>query len=1010
MKQNPLVSKPWSYQTELLAIASRWLIVIALMGSAINSLWFWWGPPARTFIQNAVILVAVLLGWLCLWLARRGHFHPAARLFVGTGFGVALITMVTVGENFFANGLILLTLFLLIGIFLLPARESRFWWIGAVAAAWLALTMRYLIALPGDQILWLDLVGFYLFSALVLVAFGLLGRNMIGSLNATLSEAQSAQKHLEAYSAQLQASESRYRTIFSVSPDFIYLTDLQGNLQDANPALTNYVGLSLAEMQQRNVRDFFAGADPTPLFEALANMQHGQPVYGLQIQARTASDEVRDFEINAMPISEAGQITAVLSLARDITERKQAQAAVQKRLNYEHLMGQISAIAAKTIDPSQLQQECVTLMAATFDVSRIYIFEYNRLTETMDNTIEWVAPGITAQKETLQGVPAATFSWWMESFRNNQIFEFEDIEDIPGDEERELLRAQQVLSIVVVPMYTATGLYGFMGFDECRAKRKWPKEEVQLLLAAARIIGGAIERHRGTIKLKQSEENYRRLFDNATDAIYIQDRMGRFLDVNQGAVKMYGYPKAFFIGKTPEILAAPGKNDMNRVAKHFEKALAGEPQQFEFWGKRSNGAIFPKIVRFQQGEYFGQEAVIVFAIDISEHKILEEQLVRQERLAAVGQLAAGIAHDFNNILAGILGYAELLAMTPDTPAKMRPGLQRIITSVQRAATLVRQILDFSGKTIRHPQQVDLSAFIADTVAFINTTLPETIKIELQVSADDFTTEADPTQLQQLLTNLAINARDAMPNGGVLQITLKQVDLSIPVSCSICREPVVGRWFQLEIIDTGGGIPAELLSRIFEPFFTTKEVGNNSGLGLSQVAGIVVQHHGHIIVTSRVGIGTTFTIYLPVTTSAAPVAPPSASIIPGQHETILLVEDEPAVLEAITNMLHYLGYQTLTAASGLEAITLFEAHKLEIALVLSDMMMPDMDGEMLFHSLKANTPDLKMIIMSGYPLDKKGTNLLAQGMVAWHQKPISIAELSQVIRRILPSNNRTMETN
>jgi signal transduction histidine kinase len=272
---------------------------------------------------------------------------------------------------------------------------------------------------------------------------------------------------------------------------------------------------------------------------------------------------------------------------------------------------------------------------------------------------------------------------------------------------------------------------------------------------------------------------------------------------------------------------------------------------------------------------------------LSELKQTHEKMVQQERLAAVGQLAAGIAHDFNNILTTILGFAELMQMSPDTPAAMQSDLQKIIASSQRAAHLVHQLLDFSRKSIRHPKQFDLASFTKESVKFIERTIPENIQINLNLEPGDYLIEADPTQLQQVITNLAVNARDAMPTGGELRIELSRIVCADNIHCVLCHQPIEGEWVQLEVTDTGSGISADVLPRIFEPFFTTKKVGEGTGLGLSQVSGIVVQHQGHIRVESQVGQGTTFTIYLPVVLASGDEAPEPkpAQMKQGQGETI-----------------------------------------------------------------------------------------------------------------------------
>jgi CheY-like chemotaxis protein len=286
------------------------------------------------------------------------------------------------------------------------------------------------------------------------------------------------------------------------------------------------------------------------------------------------------------------------------------------------------------------------------------------------------------------------------------------------------------------------------------------------------------------------------------------------------------------------------------------------------------------------------------------------------------------------------------------------------------------------------------------------TIPENVQINLRITSGAYLVEADPAQLQQILTNLAINARDALPAGGMLHIVLARLELADEVRCAGCNQAVEGEWIRLTVMDTGRGISHEVLPRIFEPFFTTKEVGAGSGLGLSQVLGIVEQHAGHLTVESRVGRGTTFTIYLPPLTSSqgkaevTEIAP--ELVLAGQGETILLVEDDPMVLEVGRKMLESLGYRALIAANGRAALTVYQEHQAEIVLVLADMVMPNVGGVALFNLLKARYPEVKVILMSGYPLGEKGTELLEQGVVDWFQKPLSVPNLGQIISRALVS--------
>jgi signal transduction histidine kinase len=327
---------------------------------------------------------------------------------------------------------------------------------------------------------------------------------------------------------------------------------------------------------------------------------------------------------------------------------------------------------------------------------------------------------------------------------------------------------------------------------------------------------------------------------------------------------------------------APNQEDINNLLAYIGSInweLEGSSTQFDVPETHPFYTLFQsiKLIKEEVDSLFIerkkaaealQKSNIQLQTALAELKQTQEKMVQQERLSAVGQLAAGIAHDFNNILGSILGFAKLMQMSPDTPAAMQSDLQKIIASSQRAAYLVRQLMDFSHNTINQPKQFDLVSFAQETVESLEHTIPDNIQITLNLEPGHYMIEADPTQLHEVIINLAINASDAMPNGGLLQIGISEVVCTGNIHCTLCDQPIMGEWIQLQVTDTGSGMPANILRHIFEPFFTTKDVGTGTGLGLSQVSGIVAQHQGHISVESQLEQGTTITIYLPACTSGA----------------------------------------------------------------------------------------------------------------------------------------------
>ncbi len=383
----------------------------------------------------------------------------------------------------------------------------------------------------------------------------------------------------------------------------------------------------------------------------------------------------------------------------------------------------------------------------------------------------------------------------------------------------------------------------------------------------------------------------------------------------------------------------------------------------------------------------------------------QETMVRRERLAAIGQLVTGVAHDFNNLLSGILGYSELILASPTLEEENQRDLLKVVKASKRGAALVKQLLDYSRKTTPKTQVLDLGPFLKYHMEFLRPLLPESLLVRVHLPLRNTTpisVSADPNQLQQLLTNLVLNAKDAMPLGGDLELSLERVQEEGNRLCATCTESIRGDYAKIRVRDSGRGIPLENLDRIFEPFMTTKPVGMGSGLGLSQVAGIVAQHQGHLVVESNLSQGTTFQIFLPIVQGQDPSTlsePRTKNSKKG--ETILLVEDNQEVRAVTQKMLESLGYAVLATESGQQALhQLSKENAPQISLVLSDMAMPKMDGETFFHLFRTKAPNTPFLILSGYPQGEENHCLQEKGIAGWLQKPISLKTLAHEIGKHL----------
>lgn len=527
------------------------------------------------------------------------------------------------------------------------------------------------------------------------------------------------------------------------------------------------------------------------------------------------------------------------------------------------------------------------------------------------------------------------------------------------------------------PRRTADGATLFDGVDIDVTKRKRAEEE----------------RERLSAEIRAQARQMAQILATVPAGVLLLDAAGQVLQANTVAAGDLAVLAGVAVGDT-----------LTRLGDRPLAELLTPPPTKGVWHEvKSAGRTFEVIARPVEDD--PEPALWVLVInDVTREREIQAQLQQQAQLAAVGQLAAGIAHDFNNIMAVIVLYTQLGLSMADVPPKLHQRLEVILEQSHRARDLIQQIVDFSRRSVLERRPLDLLLFLKETVTLLERTLPESISIELAYGEDEYTVGADPTRMQQAIMNLATNARDAMlpQGGGELRIALSRTAATDIIRCVTCGQIAGEEWVCIAVTDSGGGIPPEALSHIFEPFFTTKEVGKGTGLGLAQVYGIVKQHEGHIDVVTDVGQGTTFNLYLP----ARPVQPPKAPAhekqapIQGQGETVLLVEDNAALRDALAGILEELNYRTLQAASGRQALAVLEQRAGEIALVLSDLVMPEMGGQALFHALRQRGLTLPVVILSGHPAEDELKALQAQGLAGWMLKPPDARQLGQLLAQVL----------
>jgi two-component system sensor histidine kinase EvgS len=502
------------------------------------------------------------------------------------------------------------------------------------------------------------------------------------------------------------------------------------------------------------------------------------------------------------------------------------------------------------------------------------------------------------------------------------------------------------------------------------------------------------------VKLRASEENYRLLVENAGDGITIIHE-GRILYVNPGASRIIGFPQGELVGRP--FLDVVHAEDRERIGGYYAKRMAGEeaPSRYEFRAATASGETVWVQANVVGTMWEGKQVALSFLRDITQQKKLEEQLIQSRKMEAIGRLAGGVAHDFNNLLSVIIGYAHLLRSRPGNGAPFSKEIDEIRRAAERAAELTRQLLAFSRKQLLQPRIVSLNDIITGMTASLRRLMREDIEITSCLQGDLPPVLVDPAQVEQVILNLAVNARDAMPNGGKLVIGTK----AVVVPETFVREHpnlLPGGYVELYVSDTGVGMEKGIIPKIFEPFFTTKEQGKGTGLGLASVEGIVSQSRGHVSVESEPGRGTTFRILLPEVGNEPPGA--AAAPVPegavGGREAILLVEDDPAVLDLVRSVLDSNGYAVIAARDGAEAIRASREYRGRIRLLVTDVVMPGMDGRALSEEIRRDRPGIKVLFMSGYSADAIGRNGIIEEGVELIEKPFTPSEFAAKVRKAL----------
>jgi PAS domain S-box-containing protein len=554
-------------------------------------------------------------------------------------------------------------------------------------------------------------------------------------------------------------------------------------------------------------------------------------------------------------------------------------------------------------------------------------------------------------------------------------------------------------------------------FTFARGLGRWYECDVYPLPDGALVVARDVtERQLAEERLRQSEARLRAIVEYAPEAIVLADgTTQRLLTVNGAAERLFGLGREQLLEKTllelSSVRQPDGTPSEPRLRSYVEEAIVGAKPEFEWSIRNARGTDVPCEVRLlrlpQDLPNEGRVVVRGSFSDISGRKRLQEQLAQSQRLEAIGRLAGGVAHDFNNMMTVVIGTAEVLLSRLATTDPMRADLTDIVGAAERAALVTRQLLAFGRRQRLAPLPIDLSSHVEHMNRVLQRVVGEDIELELELARPLGVVRVDAGQIEQVVLNLVVNARDAMPNGGRLTIQTANVTLDGEYQ-RIHNGVPPGRYVMLAVSDSGEGIAEGVRAHIFEPFFTTKELGRGTGLGLATVHGIVEQSGGHIWVYSEPGTGTTFKVYLPrvdelrTHTSEPPPAPNDRY---WGVETVLLVEDDPHVRQFVRKALQRGGYTVLEANNGGEALLIMEQHQAAIDLLLTDVVMPRMTGPQLAQRLRALRPDLPAVYMSGYAEDRVIEPGALAANDAFVQKPIGPEELLRHVRSTIDASRK-----
>ncbi|MGA7626839.1 MAG: PAS domain S-box protein [Candidatus Acidiferrales bacterium] len=793
----------------------------------------------------------------------------------------------------------------------------------------------------------------------------------------------------EAERAQRQAEE-RFTQLFENAVEGIFRATVDGQLLSVNPALARMCGYSSPAEMILSVQDMSQDlyADPQARVEFKRLMTEQGAVQGFEYQLRRKDGARVWISENARVVrGSIGEVVAYEGTMEDITERKRAE--LERQVTFEIIhavnvtdnLDDLLYLIHQALKKVLYAENC--FVALYEPSSKMFHFPF-----FVDQFDEAPPP-----QQVGRSCTAYVYRTGRAMLIPQPVF---DKLAAQGDVE---LVGTPSPSWLGAPLRTPAATIGVLVVQHYENEAAYTERDLEFLISVGGQIALAIERKRAEEKIRESEARLRLLVGQLPAVLWTVDKDLHFTSALGAGLARLGLKPNQIVGLSlPEYFETTDQTFLP-IAAH-RRAISGEAVTFHVEWKGGSYTCHVEPLRTAEGELQG---AICMALDITDRRQLEEQLRQAQKMEAVGRLAGGIAHDFNNLLMVIQGYADLMAERLSENDPLRRNAEQIQTASQRATSLTRQLLAFSRKQMLAPKILNIQSVVVEMEKILRRLIGEDIQLETSSAADLGLVKADRSQIEQVILNLAVNARDAMPEGGRLTIETANVELD----ASYSHTPAVlapGKYVMLAVTDNGCGMDAETQAHIFEPFFTTKEKGKGTGLGLATVYGIVKQSGGYVWVYSEPGRGTSFKVYLPRIDEEKSRqnrdAEPKMRAIPRGSETVLLVEDEKGVRELAREYLEMTGYSVIEAENGHTALELAAMHVGEIHLLMTDVVMPGISGRELAERVRSIRPGTKVLFMSGYADQAVVSHGILDTDSALLQKPFTMAALASKLREIL----------